>query len=145
MHSLVVIQKFAKFMVAVMLLQFFSTNFGGHQLHVGESEQEDVNHSHLVFSAPVEVCNQSDDLSHLFTESSAHQHVNNQLNADNPQQTETQNYELCLDCQCHGGHATAIGVVANLLPINVFSESPKTLIERYLPPDSRLTYRPPIA
>ncbi|MFC1518697.1 hypothetical protein ACFL6Z_03140 [Pseudomonadota bacterium] len=136
MHSLVVIQKYAKYMIAVMLLQFFSTNFGGHQLHLGESEQEDVNHSHLVFSALVDICDKN-DVDSLFAVAD-HQHATN----DN---TQNQSYELCLDCQCHGGSATAIGIVANLLPSIPFSESPKTFIEDYLPPESRLSYRPPIA
>ncbi|WP_153912552.1 hypothetical protein [Shewanella sp. TC10] len=137
--SLSSIKQFARFMVAVMLLQFISTNLGEHQLHLGDSENEQINHSHLVVSAPADSCDKGDDLAHLFNTNSnieRHEHL---------ESSDTQNYELCLDCQCHGGYSATIDVVAHLLPAAIISESPQTFIQAYIPPDSRLSYRPPIA
>ena len=139
MLSLSTFRQFAKLLVAVMLLQFVSTNLGEHQLHLGDGENEQVNHSHIVFSAPADICDKSDDFTHLFnatsTESELHSHAS---------LADSQSYELCLDCQCHGGHTATIEVVAQLMPIAVISEAPQTVIQSYIPPEARLSYRPPI-
>ncbi|MBQ4890702.1 hypothetical protein A9267_13090 [Shewanella sp. UCD-FRSSP16_17] len=137
--SLSAIKTCAKLMVAVMLLQFISTNLGEHQLHLGDGENEQVNHSHIVFSAPADVCDKADDFAHLFNATSTASEIHNHtLLADN------QDYELCLDCQCHGGHSATIDFVAQLMPVAIISEAPKTVIQTYIPPEARLSYRPPI-
>ncbi|WP_285163358.1 hypothetical protein [Shewanella goraebulensis] len=140
MYSLAVIQQFAKVMLAVMLLQFISTNLGEHQLHLGDGENEQVNHAHLVISAPADICNKADDLTHLFNATSSQSELHSHVTL-----SDIENYELCLDCQCHGGYSATIDVIAQLMPTAVISEAPQTFIQAYIPPEARLSYRPPIS
>ncbi len=139
-------RNFAKLMLSVMLLQLFAVNVGAHQLHLSDAEQEDVSHSHLMISAPSDVCDMHDDLNHLLhsvngdikmsqTVQAGHQH--NSLNDES--------VELCLDCQCHGGHSATIEVISHLALNHCISAVPHTFQQAYFPPDARLSYRPPIA
>lgn len=57
--------------------------------------------------------------------------------------TEIKLFDLCLDCQCHGGHAT---VMTNLStePSVPVSDELVAMVSAYLPPESLPDYRPPI-
>lgn len=57
--------------------------------------------------------------------------------------TETQLFDLCLDCQCHGGHATVMtsGTCEPSVPL---SDEFVAMVSNYLPPESLPDYRPPI-
>ena len=43
----------AKLLIALVLLQFVGANLGAHQLHVGNSNEEQNNHPHLQFTTEV--------------------------------------------------------------------------------------------
>ncbi|MCL1062381.1 hypothetical protein MK852_09545 [Shewanella benthica] len=57
--------------------------------------------------------------------------------------TETKLFDLCLDCQCHGGHATVMtsGTSEPSVPL---SDEFVAMVSNYLPPESLPDYRPPI-
>lgn len=57
--------------------------------------------------------------------------------------TETQDVDICLDCQCHGGHASLVGGMSPLAP-SPLTDSPVLLAFAYFPPESLPSYRPPI-
>jgi hypothetical protein len=57
--------------------------------------------------------------------------------------TETQDVDICLDCQCHGGHASLVGGMSPLAP-SPLTDSPVLLALNYFPPESLPSYRPPI-
>jgi uncharacterized protein YjbI with pentapeptide repeats len=57
--------------------------------------------------------------------------------------TETQDVDICLDCQCHGGHASLVGGMSPLAP-SPLTDSPRLLAFAYFPPESLPSYRPPI-
>jgi hypothetical protein len=101
-------------LITLVLLQFALANLGSHQLHQGNAAEEAKNHPHLQLSAKGQ-----------------------------PGGAQAVDIDLCLDCQCHGGHVT--------LPPGQASESisapcaaPERIEPGYLPPESLPSYRPPI-
>ncbi|MEI6859586.1 MAG: hypothetical protein V5788_07390 [Shewanella sp.] len=147
--------KIAIAMIAVVLLQFAGSNMGGHQLHPGTQYEEAANHPHLQFTAQVtmlkiEQCIAYSDSTHdnlslddiFFTGSDTTQLVvephNHQVS-----KTETKLFDLCLDCQCHGGHATVM-TSDSTEPSVPLSDEFIAVVGTYLPPESLPNYRPPI-
>ncbi len=57
--------------------------------------------------------------------------------------TETKLFALCLDCQCHGGHATVMSAFATTPSVPV-SDNLVAMVSAYFPPESLPDYRPPI-
>lgn len=57
--------------------------------------------------------------------------------------TETKLFDLCLDCQCHGGHATVMSSLSTE-PSVPMSDELTLMVSTYLPPESVADYRPPI-
>ncbi|MGI2259919.1 hypothetical protein [Shewanella sp. GXUN23E] len=131
--------KLAQALIALVLLQFAAANLGGHQLHAGNSAEEESEHAHLQYVAKVETLAQCIDCvcesDTLDTQSqSEHQHL----------VTELKQVDLCLDCQCHGGVVSMLSYMSALPDsqpdfISPFSDTP------YLPPLVQPDYRPPIA
>lgn len=136
----------AMLVMVVVLLQFAGAGFGAHQLHQGNSQEEEQNHAHLQFTAKVSVLEQCVESS-ADRELHQSQHLGQSNGIANEHQhltTDTQEFDLCIDCQCHGGHVTVISQVVNLASEPIadllsISES------KYLPPESFPNYRPPIA
>ncbi|WP_299798756.1 hypothetical protein [uncultured Shewanella sp.] len=146
--------KIAIALIAVVLLQFAGANLGAHQLHLGSHDEESESHPHLQFTAEVTslaqcvdcTCSAETDLdletsgsSGSFASDSGagtHSHFVNK--------TETKTFDLCLDCQCHGGHVTAMSIHSTT-PIVPVDDTPTTISSNYLPPEPLPDYRPPIA
>lgn len=126
-------QTTAMLMLAVVLLQFAGAGFGAHQLHQGNAQEEEANHTHLQFTAQVATLDQCfEELASV----GEHQHAIGE--------TDTQEFDLCLDCQCHGGHISMISqlmMVASAPVVDLaFNRE-----SQYFSPDPRPDYRPPIA
>ncbi|MGX9463201.1 hypothetical protein ACWXWU_18490 [Shewanella sp. A14] len=126
----------------LLLLQFVGANLGAHQLHQGNSNEDQNNHPHLQLTSEVIVLAECVDCACAVNGSTMHSEMDDHLHAANS--TKTQQIDVCLDCQCHGGH------IALVTPVNnVFSQrfddvySDFTLL--YLPPEDFPRYRPPIA
>ncbi|WP_259394874.1 hypothetical protein [Shewanella sp. SR44-3] len=158
-----------KLLIAIVLLQLVGANVGAHQLHPDTKIEEGGQHSHLQLTAQVTTLSQCDIKAHR----DAHGHSNEsgtehdladyhgvanygaanvsaahhgELSHTDKHQvvsTETQDVDICLDCQCHGGHASLIGGLTPLAPI-LFTDSPVLLAFAYFPPESLPSYRPPI-
>ena len=136
-------------MIAVVLLQFAGANLGGHQLHLGNDEEKSENHPHLEFTAQIMRAAQYIDCdSEVSTNVGAfiidadisqpltkHDHL--------ASKTETQTIDLCLDCQCHGGHVTVMSMTS-MIPSMPNSDELITSLGQYLPPEAVPDYRPPI-
>lgn len=134
-----------KFLVVVIVLQFTGANLGGHQLHIGNSTEEQANHEHIQFSANVDMtalvvlaeciqCSCAADGAREHAPTDDHSH---------PAPTDKM-VDLCLDCQCHGG------LVAIVIPDNVdaatqITQQPLQMTPSYLAPALGASYRPPIA
>ena len=128
----------ATLLIALIVLQFAGANWGGHQLHAGNSNDEAENHSHLQFSAEITTLAQCVDCTCSIEKTPAdepHQHL--------VSQTQVQQFDLCLDCQCHGGHVTLLSHFESQLALSVFDIAMSTEV-RYFPPEAFPTYRPPI-
>ncbi|MCE9687659.1 hypothetical protein LZP73_15835 [Shewanella sp. AS16] len=120
-------------LLALVLLQFAGANLGAHQLHPGNAREEADNHPHLQFSVL------ADGKAIALAGQAANHEPGNEATA----QTATQVYDLCLDCQCHGGHVTLVSAPALALS-QVPLDNPNARVEAYLPPDASPSYRPPI-
>ncbi|MCF1428314.1 MAG: hypothetical protein LPD71_08455 [Shewanella sp.] len=126
-------------LIALVLLQLAAANLGGHQLHAGNSAEQESEHAHLQYVAMVETLAQFIDCvceadALCATSQSEHQHL----------VTELKQVDLCLDCQCHGGVVSMLSHMSALPDsqpdfISPFSDTP------YLPPLMLPEYRPPIA
>lgn len=153
-----------KLLIGIVLLQLVGANVGAHQLHPDTKVEEGGQHSHLQLTAQVTTLSQCDISDHLDAHGhrnesgSEHQvadfHVAASFSAANYGEpshtdshlvtsTETQDVDICLDCQCHGGHASLIGGLTPLTPI-LLTDSPVLLAFAYFPPESLPSYRPPI-
>lgn len=141
-------------MVAVVLLQFAGANLGAHQLHLGDHEEESENHPHLEFTAQITSLAQCIDCTcSVETDAplSSSSDANISQSFDLPgakhnhliSKTETQTFDLCLDCQCHGGHVTAMSITT-MVPSIPKGDELVASVEQYLPPEATLNYRPPI-
>ncbi|BCV65073.1 hypothetical protein TUM17387_04320 [Shewanella carassii] len=137
----VFVRKLTHMLIALVVLQFCAANIGAHQLHLGNHTEEENNHPHLKFVTEVTVISQCVDCTCEAETSSgmdisrvAHSHVH----------TESQEFDLCLDCQCHGGHLS-LPVTLAQSPTPLIPPRPQSLepaLQLYFPfPD----YRPPIA
>lgn len=156
--------RMATFLIAIIVLQFAGANLGAHQLHAGNSVEESENHPHLQFSAQVTTLAQCLDcvcpneqtlgfggtgfteyLAQILTpveEQQASQ--TNGFHSHLVKTTEIQDFDLCLDCQCHGGHVALLTqVVSQPVPMieSVYMAHDLT----YFSPDNLPKYRPPIA
>lgn len=141
-------------MIAVVLLQFAVANLGAHQLHLGDHEDESENHPHLEFTAQITslaecvdcICNTETDTDMPFM---ADININQTLDVLGAKhnhlisKTETQTFDLCLDCQCHGGHVTAMSITT-MVPSIPKGDALIASVGQYLPPEGVLNYRPPI-
>lgn len=125
-------------LITLIVLQFVGANWGGHQLHAGNSNEEAENHSHLQFSAEITTLAQCVDCTCPTENPPAeefHQHLVNQ--------TQVQQYDLCLDCQCHGGHVTLLSHFESQLSFSACDIAMSAEV-RYFPPEAFPSYRPPI-
>ncbi|ABV85866.1 conserved hypothetical protein [Shewanella pealeana ATCC 700345] len=134
--------KMAALLIAVVLLQFAGGNIGAHQLHLGDHEEESAQHPHVQFTADVITlaecvdCTCSlDPQASVSVEEPAHSHT--------VSKTESKNFDLCLDCPCHGGHVTTMSFVT-MVPSVPVSDELNSLDAQYLPPEQLPDYRPPI-
>ncbi|MCH1930859.1 hypothetical protein L9G16_11745 [Shewanella sp. A25] len=144
-------------LIAVFVLQFAGASIGAHQLHAGNDVEESENHPHLQFSAPVITLVQCVDCvcpneqtpgfsAEQFGEAafkagvstasaSGHSHL--------VQTTEIQNFDLCLDCHCHGGHLALMPHLSSPKVVALaLTYTPADL--GYFPPEQFPKYRPPI-
>ncbi len=118
--------KIAIAMIAIVLLQFADGNMGEHQLHPGTQYEEAANHPHLQFFT-------GSGITQLMVEPHNHQ----------ISKTEIKLFDLCLDCQCHGGHATVM--ISDSTELSVpLSDEFIAIVGTYLHPESLPDYRPPI-
>ncbi|WP_168195227.1 hypothetical protein [Shewanella sp. SNU WT4] len=131
-------------MIAIVLLQFVATNSGAHQLHLDVGVADDENsHPHLQFVAPVLVtelcvqcqCNPEDGAPRVASELTflSHEH----------QSVEWQSFDLCLDCQCHGGAVSLLSFLPQLAPSPIEALLPAANLGAVLVASTTL-YRPPI-
>ncbi len=146
--------KIAVMLIAVVLLQFAVANLGAHQLHLGEHEDESENHPHLEFTAQVTslaecvdcICSTETDFDLPSVNDASTGQTLDILGAKHNHlvsKTETQTFDLCLDCQCHGGHVTAMSITT-VMPSIPKGDALIASVARYLPPEGVLNYRPPI-
>lgn len=142
-------------LIAIIVLQFAGANFGAHQLHMGNGAEESDNHPHLQFSASVTtltqcldcVCPSEQSLGFALdvdiAGKTAAKNLGSELHSHLVKTTEIQDFDLCLDCQCHGGHVALLSSVLN---------QPEQALESvylandltYFSPDNLPKYRPPI-
>ena len=146
--------KIAVMLIAVVLLQFAVANLGAHQLHLGDHEEESGNHPHLEFTAQITslaecvdcTCSAEANNGQPFM---ADTNINQSLDIPASKhnhlvsKTETQTFDLCLDCQCHGGHVTAMSIIT-MVPSIPKDGKLLASVSSYLPPEASLNYRPPI-
>ncbi len=133
------LQVIAIVMITIVSLQFAGANFGAHQLHLGDHQQENETHPHLQFTAEVvsfEQCVDCQCSADAIENEPNHQHLLSK--------TESVDFDLCLDCPCHGGHISLPSLVMVKLTIPD-AVQPSNLGWHYLPPEHQPSYRPPIA
>ncbi|RTR31743.1 hypothetical protein [Shewanella atlantica] len=158
--------KIAFALIAVVLLQFAGANLGAHQLHLGSHDEESENHPHLQFTAEITSlaqcvdCTCSTEAELDFENVTSNKtlvlanrlaSVNTQVNSNDASghshlvsKTETKTFDLCLDCQCHGGHVTAMSIDSST-PLAPVDDALTSISSNYLPPEALPDYRPPIA
>ncbi|MCL1139888.1 hypothetical protein L2740_15185 [Shewanella pneumatophori] len=134
--------KMAAALIAVVVLQFVGGNLGMHQLHLGEHEEESAAHPHIQFTADVITLAECVDCACAFDspEQAAELEV---AHSHTVSKTESKNFDLCLDCPCHGGHVTAMSHVA-IVPSVPVGDVLNSIDGQYLPPEQLPNYRPPI-
>jgi len=131
----------SKLLIAIVLVQFMGANFGAHQLHQGNRNEEQNNHSHLQFTTEVTslaecvYCACALDGSRFHSLNDEHQHAD--------KTTDIEQVDVCLDCQCHGGHV-ALVMFDNNIANEHFHDVYADFSLHYLAPESFPTYRPPI-
>ena len=131
----------AKLLIALVLLQFVGANLGAHQLHVGNSNEEQNNHPHLQFTTEVISLVECVDCACALDGSLLHSVNDDHQHADNI--TDIEQVDVCLDCQCHGGHVALVHFNNNVVSDH-FHDLYADAKLNYLPPESFPTYRPPI-
>lgn len=144
-------------LIAIIVLQFAGANLGAHQLHAGNGVEETENHPHLQFSAPVTTLVQCVDCvcpteqtfgshSEMFGEAALNEGISAASASGHShlvQITEIQDFDLCLDCQCHGGHLALLSHSENQSLTALETAYVPTDLA-YFPPDQLPKYRPPI-
>ncbi|MDT3295955.1 hypothetical protein Q4Q57_12440 [Shewanella sp. SP2S2-6] len=146
-------------LIAIIVLQFAGANLGAHQLHAGNGAEEADNHPHLQFSAQVTtltqcvdcVCPSEQALGFADIDASSDVLSNNlgenhasELHSHLVKTTELQDFDLCLDCQCHGGHVALLSPGLSQ-PVQALESVFLAANLAYFPPDNLPKYRPPIA
>ncbi|WP_310734199.1 MULTISPECIES: hypothetical protein [unclassified Shewanella] len=131
----------AKLLIALVLLQFVGANLGAHQLHVGNSNEEQNNHPHLQFTTEVISLAECADCACALDGSSLHSVNDDHQHFDTI--TDFEKVDVCLDCQCHGGHVALAKLNDNVVSEHFHDLFADTKLN-YLPPESFPTYRPPI-
>lgn len=143
-------------LIAIIVLQFAGANLGAHQLHAGNGAEEADNHPHLQFSAQVTTLAQCVDCvcpseqalgfadSTGVTSNHAGENQSSELHSHLVKTTEIQDFDLCLDCQCHGGHVTLLSQAVSQSVQALESVYLPTDVS-YFPPENLPKYRPPIA
>ncbi|MGI2199351.1 hypothetical protein [Shewanella baltica] len=146
-------------LIAIIVLQFAGANLGTHQLHAGNGAEEADNHSHLQFSAQVTtlaqcvdcICPSEQALGFADIDASTEVLGNNvgenhasELHSHLVKTTELQDFDLCLDCQCHGGHVALLSPGLSQ-PVQALESVFLAANLAYFPPDNLPKYRPPIA
>ena len=143
-------------LIAIIVLQFAGANLGAHQLHAGNGAEEAENHPHLQFSAQVTtlaqcvdcVCPSEQALGFADSTGVTSNHVGeNQSNGFHShlvKTTEIQDFDLCLDCQCHGGHVALLSQAVSQ-PVQALESVYLPTDVSYFPPENLPKYRPPIA
>lgn len=160
-------------LIAIIVLQFAGANLGAHQLHAGNGAEEAENHPHLQFSAQVTtlaqciecVCPSEQALGFADIDASTDVRGNNagenyaivgdnhaivgenhasELHSHLVQTTELQDFDLCLDCQCHGGHVALLSPGLSQ-PVQALESVYLPTYVSYFPPENLPKYRPPIA
>jgi len=132
----------AKLLIAIVLLQFVGANMGAHQLHAGNSNEEQNNHPHLQFITEVITLAECVDCAcaldglGIHSVNDDHQHA--------ASSTDIERVDVCLDCQCHGGHV-ALAMLNDNITHEHFHDAYANVSLHYLAPESFPTYRPPIA
>ena len=153
-----------KLLIGIVLLQLVGANAGAHQLHQDTKIEEGGQHSHLQLTTQVTTLSQCEISDHLDAHghrnesgsehqvadfhgfanlSAAHYGQPSHIDSHQVVSTETQDVDICLDCQCHGGHASLVGGMSPLAP-SPLTDSPVLLALNYFPPESLPSYRPPI-
>lgn len=146
-------------LIAIIVLQFAGANLGAHQLHAGNGAEEADNHSHLQFSAQVTtlaqcvdcICPSEQALGFADIGASTDVLSNNEggnhaseLHSHLVKTTELQDFDLCLDCQCHGGHVALLSPGLSQ-PVQALESVFLAANVSYFQPDNLPKYRPPIA
>jgi len=143
-------------LIAIIVLQFAGANLGAHQLHAGNGAEEADNHPHLQFSAQVTtlaqcvdcVCPSEQALGFAdytgVTSHHAGENQSNELHSHLVKTTELQDFDLCLDCQCHGGHVALLSPGLSQ-PVQALESVFLAANLAYFSPDNLPKYRPPIA
>lgn len=143
-------------LIAIIVLQFAGANLGAHQLHAGNGAEEADNHPHLQFSAQVTTLAQCVDCvcpseqalgfadSTGVTSNHAGENQSNGFHSHLVKTTEIQDFDLCLDCQCHGGHVALLSQVVSQ-PVQALESVYLPTDVSYFPPENLPKYRPPIA
>lgn len=146
----------AMFLIAIIVLQFAGANLGAHQLHAGNSVEESENHPHLQFSAQVTTLAQCIDCvcpseqalgfadSTGVTSNYAGENQSSGFHSHLVETTEIQDFDLCLDCQCHGGHVALLSQAVSQ-PVQALESGYLPTDVSYFPPENLPKYRPPIA
>lgn len=143
-------------LIAIIVLQFAGANLGAHQLHAGNGAEEAENHPHLQFSAQVTtlaqciecVCPSEQALGFAdstgVTSNHASENQSSGFHSHLVKTTEIQDFDLCLDCQCHGGHVALLSQAVSQ-PVQALESVYLPTDVSYFPPENLPKYRPPIA
>ncbi|MGI2204182.1 hypothetical protein ACROAH_09810 [Shewanella oncorhynchi] len=136
-------------LIAIIVLQFAGANLGAHQLHAGNGAEEAENHPHLQFSAQVTTLAQCVDCvcpseQALGFADSTGENQSNGFHSHLVKTTEIQDFDLCLDCQCHGGHVALLSQAVSQ-PVQALESVYLPTDVSYFPPENLPKYRPPIA
>lgn len=107
---------------------------------MGNSNEEQNNHPHLQFTTEVITLAECVDCACALDGSGIHS-VNDDDHAANSNNIEQ--VDVCLDCQCHGGHVT-LAMLGNNVIHEHFHDAYASVSLHYLAPESLPTYRPPI-
>ncbi len=136
-------------LIAIIVLQFAGANMGAHQLHAGNGAEEAENHPHLQFSAQVTTLAQCVDCvcpseqAFGFADSTG-ENQSSGFHSHLVKTTEIQDFDLCLDCQCHGGHVALLSQAVSQ-PVQALESVYLPTDVSYFPPENLPKYRPPIA
>ncbi|ACJ31253.1 Conserved hypothetical protein [Shewanella piezotolerans WP3] len=135
--------KMATVLIAIVLLQFAGGNLGAHQLHLGDHEVESESHPHIQFTADVTTFAQCVDDCTCPLELQQSDQADAEKHQHTVVKTESQSFDLCLDCPCHGGHVTAMSI-ESITPSAPAGDMLVSGEKQYFPPVQRQDYRPPI-